>query len=195
MGQLLSHTPVVQLTDGEMQEVRKLALIRTKSHHEGEIDWESASPGTLSTGDADDGYDQKEDLDVVGVKGEYAFSKFYGLGRPYSEVGLEADVGYDFQIYYEPSGEVLTVDVKCTNNDVANLLMPKHESVSADVYVLTKDVGGGRVIIPGFTYGKILENARVRVEEMKIPTRYMSRYNLFEMFDPNDVKPVAETNE
>jgi len=186
MAKQVDGVPIVELTDEDIDKVRRLALIRTESHHEDEIDWATASPTTVT--EKANEYDDKKDIDIVGVKGEYAFSKFYGLSDPYSERDRIADEGHDFIVRFEPTGDTLSVDVKCSNNQNTNLLKPHFKTVTADMYVLTKVLEDGRrVILPGFTTGEILRNAPLTKKGMNVPARKVSKHSLIDMPKPTEI--------
>lgn len=118
---------------------------------------------------------KREDADLLGAAGEYAFSKLFNLPAPNTQA--EEDAGWDFEL------NGVTVDVKTVSDDlhVVSLLVPKHGR--AGVYVLCHlDYDTKIVTFVGWisggeakTYGRIASWGK----HYKVPINLLHEWSIF----------------
>lgn len=183
--------PQVRLTDEEVNTVEKYANVRTENKH-GDVDledWDKATPSTVSRDLAR--HDNIQTIDEIGLAGELAFSKYYGIEFAHSDEGA-LDDGFDFFLHLKPADTYLTVDVKTTDLKRGNLIMQEYKSINADIYVLgIYDKEKRTVSFPGFTTGLAFDNARIETQRVHEPCRWVNRGDLIELPVKNDVEGIT----
>lgn len=191
--ELKDNEPVgveVPLTEDDISLIWNMAKTRVEAQQdEGtDTDWENATPNTLSVGDA---FEDLEELDYVGVAGEYAFSKHFGLPLPYSsEERLDyGDIGYDFLIEIEGVPSSVSVDVKSSKRKDGRLIHPTDKQILSDLYVFAI-VKEESVILKGYQVAASLENAPSRNDIFKTDTYYIDQRYLCEIPEKDIVTPV-----
>lgn len=183
---------VVPLTDEDWEEIHEAGRIRVEAQEMYGMDteWEDAAPNTIAVGHFDD----LHELECTGIAGEYAFSKYYGLPKPYnSHERLDSgDDGFDYVI--RVNGYPITVDVKGTQRESSGILQPTFKDSVADIYVLSI-IYDDKVVLKGFQCAAMIESAKVRdAAHWPQAHRYIHPHDLAEMFDPEDVEPVEIEN-
>lgn len=197
----LTECPVVSLDMADMEEIRRLAEVRTDAQQSTDQydDWDGSNPSTFSL----ERHNDMMEADLIGVAGEYAFAKYYDLPTPLSVDHRlpKGDGGTDYvvNITSEESGYTFPaakVDVKCTDLEDGNLLhkQTRGGGVEADVYVLTvyRDEMND-VVLRGFTTSLVLCEASV-VHDLPYPAKWVSRDKLHPLPPAHCIEANTETN-
>lgn len=125
----------------------------------------------------------------VGIAGEYAFAKYYGLDF---DVCLgEDDGGYDYKVMEHPSGVIGTIDVKSTDYNGGNLIMEAEQEVRADTYFLVEKRGDAFGLI-GYAKRSTVANAPIYGPEknFRCPTRFIERDKLRNVPPRDAIEPA-----
>jgi len=194
--------PSVTFTDEEMADLRRVAEIRTNAqqHATDDLsDWDSRTEGKFNV----DRHESMVDSDLIGIMGEEAFSKYYGLPEPFTskERLPEGDGGYDFAVTIESNDSDLIaqnvkVDVKTTDRPQnGGFMHPRQRDLAATIYFLCPvDLDSNEVYLRGFVPRVMMEDAGVTYHKhgrkLANPAYSVPRSEAILPPEPENISPV-----